>query len=125
MEQLFNIFNLVYDGITFVLLKSLIYLIISLLVIFIIFFIVSRLNFWHTEGQIDYSLKLKFMVSLIIYLLVVDILFGVVLHKVGFDNIDWESYYSYLGLGPIFVLYVSGIVWYLIRSFQFRKLINQ
>jgi len=128
--------SLGYHSAEFTIIKTLIWLIIALVMIYLLYFLYSKILFRKKRGKellvSDTRLSLSLLWAVVSFLVVFSILFTVLLYYIDFGVIDWSNYQVYLAffkhqtysLFPYIICYVAVILFYYFKRSKFKKNLN-
>jgi hypothetical protein len=122
MENIF--FNSGYSNFEQTLISLLIFFALSGVLIYLIFFVLSKVLFKKSKQRKEISLRLTFLWSLFVFFILYNTYIFIFLHKIGVDNLNFASGLLYLGLLPQIFIYVALIFFFFIKRHTLKKIIN-
>lgn len=122
MEYIY--FNATYSNFELTLISLLMFLLISGVLIFVIYFVLSKLLFRKSKQRKEISLKLTLLWSLLAFLILFNTYIFLFFFMVGVDNMNFTSGVLYLGLLPQIFIYLALIIYFFIKRHSLKKLIN-
>lgn len=123
MENLF--FSTVYNNFEQAIIKLLLFIAISGFLLYLLFFIFSKMLFKKNKYRKEISLRLTFLWSLFAFFILFNIYVFVLFYKIGVDNMDFTKGIFYLGILSQILLYVSILIFFYIKRHALKKLINE
>jgi hypothetical protein len=118
------IFNPVYSNLEHTLISLLIFIALSGVLIYIIYFVLSKLLFKKSKQRKEISLRLTFLWSLFVFLIFYNIYIFIFLYRIGVENLNFASGVLYLGLLSQIFIYVALIIFFFIKRHTLKKIIN-
>jgi len=122
MENIF--FNLVYSNFEQTLISLLIFIALSGVFIYLIYFVLSKLLFRKSKQRKEISLRLTFLWTLFTYYVFFNVYIFIFFYKIGIGNMNFGSVIFYLALLPQILVYLTLIVFFFIKRHSLKKLIN-
>jgi hypothetical protein len=122
MENIF--FNSVYSNFEQTLISLLLFVALSGIIIYVIYFVLSKLLFKKSKQRKEISLRLAFLWSLFGFFIFYNTYVFIFLYKIGVDNLNFASGLLYLGLLPQIFIYVALIIFFFIKRHTLKKIIN-
>lgn len=129
--------SMAYYNAEFTLIKTLIWLLIAVIIIYLFYLIYSKFLFKTKKQKMDnytsdIRLRLSLLWAIVSFMVVFAILIIVLLYYVNFDTINWGDYKIYLAFFknqsqsffPYLVTFISVIIYYYIKNSNFRKQIK-
>lgn len=123
MEDL--LINIHYNNLNDTLLKLLLVLFISGIIIFLIFFILTKIALRKSKMRRELILRMTFLWALLIYLLLFNIYFFVIFYLSGISEFNFYSINFYLGLLPQLLVYILIIILFLLKRSILLKIISK
>lgn len=123
MENLF--FNTDYSNFEQTLIKLLLFIAFSGTLICLLFFIFSKLLFRKSKHRREITLRLTFLWSLFAFLVLINIYIFFLFYKTGIDNMNFTNGRFYLGIGAQIIIYLTIVIFFLVKRFSLKKLINE
>lgn len=122
MENIF--FNSVYSNFEQTLISLLIFVVLSGVLIYVIYFVLSKLLFKKSKQRKEISFRLAFLWTLFVFFVLYNAYVFIFLYKIGIDNLNFTSGLLYLGLLPLIFIYVALIIFFFIKRHTLKKIIN-
>jgi hypothetical protein len=122
MENIY--FNSVYSNLEHTLISLLIFIALSGVLIYVIYFVLSKLLFKKSKQRKEISLRLIFLWTLFVFFILYNTYVFIFLYKIGVDNLNFASGLLYLGLLPQIFIYVALIIFFFIKRHSLKKIIN-
>lgn len=119
MDNIF--FDINYNGLQSVLLKAVAFLLVSILLIWLIYFSLSKLLLRKTKQRKEISLRLVFLWSLFVYFILFNVYLFVLFFKTGSDSLDARQSNFYLGCLPQLAIYLFLIVTFFLYRQSLKK----
>jgi hypothetical protein len=123
MENLF--FNTDYSNFEQALIKLLLFIAISGMLVYLLFFIFSKLLYRKSKQRREISLRLTFLWSLFVFFIVFNIYIFFIFYRIGIDNLNFASGRFYLGVISQISIYLVLIILFFIKRFSLKKIINE
>jgi hypothetical protein len=122
MENIF--FNSVYSNLEHTLISLLIFIALSGVLIYVIYFVLSKLLFKKSKQRKEISLRLTFLWSLFVFFIFYNTYIFIFLYRIGVENLNFASGVLYLGLLSQIFIYVALIIFFFIKRHSLKKIIN-
>jgi hypothetical protein len=122
MEELF--FNTDYTTFQQLLIKVLIFLLANGLLLYILYFALSKILFQKSKQRKELILRLVFLWSIFACFILFNIYLFILIYRNGIDAFHWENPSFYLGILPQVLVYTGWIVFFFIKQNAFKKIIN-
>ncbi len=122
MENLF--FNTDYLSFQQTLLKLMLMLAISGFIIYLLFFIFSKLLYRKSKFRREAILRLIFLWSLFVFFILFNIYIFFFFNKVGIVNMNFTKAIFYLGILSQIIIYVTVIISFFVKRHFLQKVIN-
>lgn len=122
MENIF--FNSGYSNFEQTLISLLIFIALSGVLIYVIYFVLSKLLFKKNKQRKEISLRLTFLWSLFVFFILFNTYIFIFLYKIGIDNLNFASSILYLGLLPQIIIYLALIIYFFVKRHSVKKIIN-
>ncbi|MBR9999771.1 MAG: hypothetical protein KFF73_12420 [Cyclobacteriaceae bacterium] len=123
MENIF--FNLTYTSLQQVLIRVLVFLLVSGLLVYVIYFILSKLTFRKTPQRVEISLRLAVLWSLFVFFMLFNLYLFVLFYHSGIDRFGFLSFRSFLGMMAQLVIFIGLVVFFLVARQALKKFINE
>lgn len=122
MENIF--FNSCYSNFEQTLISLLLFVALGCVLIYVIYFVFSKLLFKKSKQRKEISLRLAFLWTLFVFFILYNTYVFIFLYKIGVDNLNFVSGLLYLGLLPQIFIYVALIIFFFIKRHTLKKIIN-
>ena len=122
MENLF--FNTDYLSFQQTLLKLMLMLAISGFIIYLLFFIFSKLLYRKSKFRREAILRLIFLWSLFVFFILFNIYIFFFFNKLGIVNMNFTKAIFYLGILSQIIIYVTVIISFFVKRHFLQKVIN-
>ncbi len=122
MENIY--FNSVYSNFEQTFISLLMFIALSGVLIYVIYFLLSKLLFKKSKQRKEISLRLAFLWSLFVFFILYNTYIFIFLFRVGVDNMNFASSVLYLGLLPQIFIYLALIIFFFIKRHTLKKIIN-
>lgn len=131
LQEIFT--SLTYHSAEFTLLKTLIWVLIAIITVFIFYFIYSKILFKTSKTKevikSDTRLSLSLLWAIVSFMVLFSILICILLYYIDFNSIDWTNYQTYLAffknqsysLFPYIICYLGVIIFYYFRISKFKN----
>lgn len=123
MENLF--FNTNYSNFEQTLIKLLLFIAISGLLLYFLFFILSKLLFKKSKNRREITLRITFLWALFIFFIVYNIYVLILFYQTGINNMNFVSGRFYLGIFPQIIIYVAILAFFFIKRYNLKEIINK
>jgi|GEM_PF-1822826 len=122
MENIF--FNSGYSNFEQTLISLLIFIALSGVLVYVIYFVLSKLLFKKSKQRKEISLRLTFLWSLFVFFILFNTYIFIFLYRIGIDNLNFTSSILYLGLLPQIFVYLALIIFFFVKRHSLKKIIN-
>ncbi len=122
MENIF--FNSGYSNFEQTLISLLIFVALSGIIIYVIYFVFSKILFRKNKQRKEISLRLALLWTLFVFFVLYNTYVFVFFYKIGIDNLNFASGLIYLGLLPQIFIFIALIVFFFIKRHTLKKIIN-
>lgn len=122
MENIF--FNSGYSNFEQTLISLLIFFAFSGIIIYVIYFVFSKILFRKNKQRKEISLRLALLWTLFVFFVLYNTYVFVFFYKIGIDNLNFASGLIYLGLLPQIFIYLALIIFFFIKRHTLKKIIN-
>jgi hypothetical protein len=123
MENLF--FNPIFHSIAQTLINLLIFIAITGLLLYILFFILSKIMYRKSLHRREITLRLTFLWSLIAFLIVLNFYLFFLYYHLGIENMLFTSWKFYIGILSQIIIYSTIIILFFIQRNSLKKIINE
>jgi hypothetical protein len=123
MEDMF--FNIAYTSFGQMMIRIAVFLALSGLLVYVIWFIMSKMLFRKTSQRREISLRLALLWSLFGFFLLFSIYLFQLFYHTGIHRIDFLSFSTYAGIMPQLVIFTGLILYFLIERQGLKKVINE
>lgn len=123
MENIF--FGITYAGVTDTLIKLLIFLGASGLLLFIVWFALTKLIFRKSRHRKEINLRLTFLWAITVFVFLLNVYFFVLFWRNGADALLWNHGRFLLGMIAQLVLLIGVILFFFLRRASLGRLIKE
>ena len=123
MENIF--FNTDYNTFGQTLVKVLLFLAFSGALVYIIFFVFSKLLFRKSKQRKSIIIMIIFLCSLVGFFILFNVYIFILFFVNGIDNMDFTSGRFYLGIISQILIYIVLIVFFFVKRYTLIKIINK
>jgi len=123
MENIF--FDTNYTTFEQMLLKVFAFLLVSGLLLYVIYFALSKVLFRKSKHRKEINLRLVFLWSLFAYFIVFNVYIFVLFYKNGIDSLHWTIPKFYLGIIAQLTIYIGLLAYFFIKRYSLNKIINE
>ena len=123
MENFF--FNINYTSFENTLSRFGVFLLISGVITYIIYFLFTKMLFKKSDYRKEIKIRLSFLWALLAYLVLFNIYLFFLIYIIGIDNFHWTEAKFYPGIIVQLLVYVLIAACFFIRRFSIKKIINQ
>lgn len=123
MEEIF--FDTTYSNLPQLLIKVFAFLLASGILLYVIYFALSKILFRKSIHPKEVNLRLVFLWSLFTYFIVFNVYIFVLFYKNGIDSLHWTSAKFYLGIVSQFTIYIGLLVYFFIKRLSLTKIIKE
>ena len=117
-------FNTEYSNFEQTLISLLLFVALSGIFIYVIYFVLSKLLFKKSKQRKEISLRLIFLWSLFAFFILFNTYVFIFLFRIGVANLNFASSILYLGLLPQIFIYVALIFYFFIKRHSLKKIID-
>lgn len=121
MENLF--FNSAFVNFEQSFTKLLIICAISALLLFALFFILSKLLYKRSRQRREILLRLTFLWSIFIFFIVFNVYIFMLFYSIGIDNMDFTNGRFYLGIISQIILFIVIPIFFFVKRHTLKKII--
>ena len=123
MENIF--FDTSYTSLTEMLIKVIAFLLISGLLLYVIYFALTKFLFRKNKHRKEINLRLAFLWTIFAYFILFNIYIFVLFYKNGIDSLHWTSAKFYLGIIAQLTIYIGLLAYFFIKRHSLNKIINE
>ncbi len=123
MENLF--FDTSYTSLSQMLIKLFAFLLVSVLLLFIIYFALTKILFRKSKQRKEINLRLVFLWTTFVYFILFNVYIFVLFYKNGIDSLHWTSVKFYLGIIAQLTIYIGLLAYFFIKRLSLNKIINE
>jgi hypothetical protein len=123
MEDIF--LNVSYSNLQQLLIRIFSFLFVSGILLYIIYFALSKILFKKSSHPRVINLRLVFLWSLFAYFVVFNVYFYILFYKNGTDSLHWTSLSCYLGIMAQIIIYILILIFFFVRRQSLNKIINE
>jgi hypothetical protein len=117
------LFNTDYISLPYMLVKILVFFLLSRVLLYVIYFAFTKLLFRKNKHRREINLRLIFLWSIFAYFIVYNIyIFALFYH--GIDSLHWASPLFYLGIMAQLLTYLGLIIFFFVKRRTLKKIIN-
>jgi surface polysaccharide O-acyltransferase-like enzyme len=122
MEDIF--FNTDYTSLSAMLTKISVFFVTSGILLYVIYFLLSKLLFRKSRQRKELSLRLTFLWALLVFFIVFNMYLFALFFQAGIDTIQWTDFKSYLGIIAQLLVFTGLIIFFFIKRYSLKKIIN-
>lgn len=123
MENIF--FDTNFTSLTDMLIKVISFLFVSGLLLFVIYFALTKLLFRKNKHRKEINLRLVFLWTIFTYFILFNIYIFVLIYINGIDSLHWTNAKFYLGIIAQLTIYIGLITYFFIKRHSINKIINE
>jgi hypothetical protein len=123
MENLF--FNTDYSNLEQTLIKLLLFIALSGTLLYLLFFILSKLLYRKSKHRREITLRLTFLWSLFAFLILINAYIFFLFYRIGIDNMNFAKGIFYIGMVSQITIFMAIIIFFFIKRYFLKKLINE
>jgi hypothetical protein len=123
MENIF--FSTNYTSLPQMLVKIFIFLLLSGLLLYVIYFVMTKILFQKSKLRREINLRLTFLWSIFAYFIIFNVYLIILFYKNGLDSFYWTNPTFYLGVLAQILVYVGLILFFLIKRHALKIIINE
>ena len=123
MENIF--FDTSYTSLADMLFKVFAFLLVSGLLLFVIYFALTKFLFRKSKHRKEINLRLVFLWTIFAYFILFNVYIFVLIYRNGIDSLHWTSAKFYLGIIAQLIIYIGLIVYFFIKRHSLKKIINE
>jgi drug/metabolite transporter (DMT)-like permease len=123
MENIF--FDTSYTSLTNMMIKVLAFLLVSGLLLYLIYFVLTKLLFRKNKHRKEINLRLVFLWSIFSCFILFNVYIFVLIYRNGIDSLHWSSAKFYLGIIAQIIIYIGLLAYFFIKRHSLSKIINE
>jgi hypothetical protein len=123
MENL--LFDTSYTSLSQILIKVFAFLLISSLLLFAIYFALTKFLFRKNKHRKEINLQLVFLWTIFGYFILFNVYIFILFYNNGIDSLHWTNLKFYLGILAQLTIYIGLVVFFFIKRQSLTKLINE
>ena len=123
MENIF--FDTGYTSLQQMLIKVFVFLLTSGLLLYAIYFALTKLLFRKNKHRKEINLRLVFLWTIFAYFILFHVYIAVLFWKNGIDSFHWASPKFYLGITAQLTIYIGLLGFFFIKRHSLKKIINE
>jgi len=123
MENIF--FDTNYTSLTDMLIKVIAFLLISGLLLFVIYLMLTKLLFRKNKHRKEINLRLVFLWTIFAYFILFNVYIFVLFYRNGIDSLHWTNAKFYLGIIVQLTIYIGLLAYFFIKRLSLKKIINE
>lgn len=118
-------FNIAQIGFQHLLIIFLILMSVSGLIIYLLYFVLSKILFRKSKHRREITLRITFLWTLFACFILFNVYLFLFFYKVGIENINFSSGLFYLSILPQILIYFFIIIFFFIKRYTLIQIINQ
>ena len=123
MENIF--FDTSYTSLTNMMIKVLAFLLVSGLLLYLIYFVLTKLLFRKNKHRKEINLRLVFLWAIFSCFILFNVYIFVLIYRNGIDSLHWSSAKFYLGIIAQIIIYIGLLAYFFIKRHSLSKIINE
>lgn len=123
MNEVF--FNPSYVSLSHLIITIAYFMVITLGLLYVIYFCFTKFLFKKSKHRKEVLLDITFLWTLMFVLMVFNVYWFIFIYKIGISNFDFNSTYQYLALLPQIIIFLSIIIFYIIKRHSINNVINE
>jgi heme/copper-type cytochrome/quinol oxidase subunit 2 len=123
MEDLF--FDTSYTTLQQMLMKVFAFLLVSGLLVYVIYFALTKILFRKNKHRKEINLRLVFLWTIFAYFILFNFYIFVLLYNNGIDSLYWTNAKFYLGIIAQLTIYIGLFAYFFIKRYSLNKIINE
>ena len=123
MENIF--FDTSYTSFTNMMIKVLAFLLVSGLLLYLIYFVLTKLLFRKNKHRKEINLRLVFLWAIFSCFILFNVYIFVLIYRNGIDSLHWSSAKFYLGIIAQIIIYIGLLAYFFIKRHSLSKIINE
>lgn len=117
-------FNLQYESPQSALIKTGIFVLVSIFLLWLIYFVLVKLLFRKSGQRKEISLRLVFLWTIIAYFILFNVYVFVLFLRTGADSLNFSSGRFYLGIIAQLTIYVGLLIIFFIKRSSLKEILN-
>jgi len=122
MDNIF--FDTTYVSFQQMLIKVGVFILVSIFILWLIYFALTKLLFRKSKQRKELSLKLVFLWTLFVYFILFNVYLFVLFYRTGTDSLNFSSGQFYLGIIAQLTIYICLILFFFVKRHNLKKIIN-
>ena len=123
MENIF--FDTSYTTLIDMLTKVIAFLFVSGLLLFVIYFALTKILFRKNKHRKEINLRLVFLWTIFAYFILFNVYIFVLFYRNGIDSLHWTNAKFYLGIIVQLTIYIGLLAYFFIKRLSLKKIINE
>lgn len=123
MESIF--FDISYTSLTDILIKLITFILISSILLYVIYFALSKLLFRKNKHRKEINLRLVFLWTIFAYFILFNVYIFILFYRNGIDSLHWKNAKFYLGIIAQLTIYISLLAYFFIKRHSLKKIITE
>ncbi len=123
MENIF--FDTNYTSLTDMVIRVIAFLLVSGLLLYVIYFALTKLLFRKNKHRKEINLRLVFLWTLFTYFILFNVYLYILFYRNGLDSLNWTSAKFYLGIIAQLTVYIGLLAYFFIKRHSLNKIINE
>jgi hypothetical protein len=123
MENIF--FDTSYTSLTDMVIRVIAFLLVSGLLLYVIYFALTKLLFRKNKHRKEINLRLVFLWTLFTYFILFNVYLYILFYRNGPDSMHWTSAKFYFGIIAQLTVYIGLLAYFFIKRHSLNKIINQ
>lgn len=123
MENIF--FDTSYTSLTDMLIKVIAFLLVSGLLLYVIYFALTKLLFRKNKHRKEINLRLVFLWTIFAYFILFNVYIFILFYRNGIDSLHWTNAKFYLGILAQLTIYIGLLAYFFIKRHFLKKIINE
>ena len=119
------LFDTGYTTLQQMLYKVLFFLFVSGLLLYVIYFILTKTLFRKNKHRKEINLRIVFLWTMLSYFIVFNVYIFVLFYKNGIDSLHWTNPRFYMGIVSQLTIYIGLICFFFIKRHSLKKIINE
>ena len=117
-------FDTSYTSLQQTLIKVGVFILVSIFLLWVIYFALCKLLFRKSKQRKELSLKIVFLWTLFAYFILFNVYLFMLFYRTGTDSLNFSSGRFYLGIIAQLTIYICLIVFFFIKRNSLKKIIN-
>ena len=123
MENIF--FDTSYTSLTDTLIKVTAFLLVSGLLLYVIYFCLTKILFRKSKHRKEINLRLAFLWTIFAYFILFNGYIFLLFYRNGIDSLHWANAKFYLGIIAQLTIYIGLVAYFFIKRHSLTKIINE